>query len=113
MLSEGQRRLGRGTDVVAGLVESYGRPLTEELINGLEVVPRKVVELPGKQAMSAPRSRPIDGNATLTTVASSSVIASPSTATASTQRQAAEASRTEPGPPPSFPTSCTLPGAPR
>ena len=34
-------------------------------------------------------------------------------ATASTQRPAAEASRTEPGPPPSFPTSCTFPVAPR
>ena len=60
--------------------------------------------------MPARRSRPIDGNATLTTVASSSTIASPSTATASTQRPAAEASRTEPGPPPSFPTNRTLPG---
>jgi two-component system sensor histidine kinase KdpD len=49
MLSEGQRRRGRGTDVVAGFVESYGRPLTEELINGLEVVPRKVVEYRGSR----------------------------------------------------------------
>src|ERR1700689_1488812 len=60
-------------------------------------------------ATPACRSRPIDGNATLTTVASSSTIASPSTATASTQRPAAEASRTDPGPPPSFPTNCPLP----
>jgi two-component system sensor histidine kinase KdpD len=43
MLSEGQRRRGRGTDVVAGLAESYGRPLTEALIHGLEVIPRKTV----------------------------------------------------------------------
>ena len=42
MLSEGHRRRGRDADVVAGFVESYGRPLTEELINGLEVIPRKV-----------------------------------------------------------------------
>ena len=49
MLSEGQRRRGRGTNVVAGFVESYGRPLTEELINGLEVVPRKVVEYRGSR----------------------------------------------------------------
>jgi two-component system, OmpR family, sensor histidine kinase KdpD len=42
MLSEGQRRRGRGADVVAGFVESYGRPLTEELISGLEVIPRNV-----------------------------------------------------------------------
>ena len=44
MLSEGHRRLARGTDVVAGFVESYGRPHTEELINGLEIIPRKVVD---------------------------------------------------------------------
>src|SRR5271170_7234540 len=44
MLSEGQRRRGRGADVVAGFVESYGRPLTEALINGLEVIPCKVLD---------------------------------------------------------------------
>ena len=49
MLSEGQRRRGRGTDVVAGFVESYGRPHTEELINGLEVIPRKVVDYRGRR----------------------------------------------------------------
>ena len=49
MLSEGQRRRARGTDVVAGFIESYGRPLTEELINGLKVVPRKVVEYRGSR----------------------------------------------------------------
>ncbi len=47
MLSEGQRRRGRGADVVAGFVESYGRPLTEALIAGLEVVPRKAVDYRG------------------------------------------------------------------
>ena len=47
MLSEGQRRRGRGADVVAGFVESYGRPLTEALINGLEVIPRKAVDYRG------------------------------------------------------------------
>jgi two-component system, OmpR family, sensor histidine kinase KdpD len=47
MLSEGQRRRGRGADVVAGFVETYGRPLTEALINGLEVIPRKVVDYRG------------------------------------------------------------------
>jgi two-component system sensor histidine kinase KdpD len=49
MLSEGQRRRARGTDVVAGFVESYGRPLTGKLINGLEVVPRKVAEYRGSR----------------------------------------------------------------
>jgi two-component system sensor histidine kinase KdpD len=49
MLSEGQRRRGRGADVVAGFVESYGRPLTEALINGLEVIPRKAVDYRGRR----------------------------------------------------------------
>ena len=44
MLSEAQRRRGRGANVVAGFVEAYGRPATEALINGLEVIPRKVVD---------------------------------------------------------------------
>ena len=44
MLSEGHRRQERGADVVAGFVEAYGRPATEELIDGLEVIPRKAVD---------------------------------------------------------------------
>lgn len=47
MLSEGRRRQGRGTDVVVGIVECHGRRLTEELLDGLEVVPRRVVEYRG------------------------------------------------------------------
>jgi two-component system, OmpR family, sensor histidine kinase KdpD len=49
MLSEGQRRRGRGADVVVGLAESYGRPLTEQLLGGFEVIPRKVTEYRGTQ----------------------------------------------------------------
>jgi two-component system sensor histidine kinase KdpD len=49
MLSEGQRRRGRGTDVVAGFVEAYGRPLTEALISGLEVVPRQEIDYRGSR----------------------------------------------------------------
>jgi two-component system, OmpR family, sensor histidine kinase KdpD len=49
MLSEGHRRLGRGADVVIGFVECHGRRLTEELIEGLEVVPRKVVDYRGSR----------------------------------------------------------------
>jgi two-component system sensor histidine kinase KdpD len=47
MLNEGQRRRGRGADVVIGFVECHGRQLTERLIDGLEVVPRKVVDYRG------------------------------------------------------------------
>jgi two-component system sensor histidine kinase KdpD len=43
MLNEGQRRRGRGAEVVVGFVECHGRRLTEELIDGLDVVPRKTV----------------------------------------------------------------------
>jgi two-component system sensor histidine kinase KdpD len=49
MLSEGHRRRGRGTGVVAGFVEAYERPLTEALITGLEVVPRKGVDYRGSR----------------------------------------------------------------
>jgi len=41
MLNEGRRRKGRGTDVVIGYVETHGRPLTEQQLGDLEIVPRK------------------------------------------------------------------------
>jgi two-component system sensor histidine kinase KdpD len=47
MLNEGKRRLERGTDVVVGFVECHKRPLTQGLLEGYEVVPRKVVEYRG------------------------------------------------------------------
>jgi two-component system sensor histidine kinase KdpD len=47
MLNEGKRRAARGTDVVVGFAETYGRPLTVEALSGLEVVPRKKVEYRG------------------------------------------------------------------
>jgi two-component system sensor histidine kinase KdpD len=48
MLEEGQRRRGRGTDVVIGLVESHGRRIIEQLLlDGLETVPRKTVDYRG------------------------------------------------------------------
>jgi two-component system sensor histidine kinase KdpD len=43
MLEEGHRLNEAGRDVVVGLVETYGRPRTEALLKGLEVVPRRVV----------------------------------------------------------------------
>ncbi len=47
MLSEGQRRRGRGADVVAAFVESYGRPATEAMLNGFEIIPRQAVDYRG------------------------------------------------------------------
>ena len=47
MLQEGSRRKSRGTDVVVGYVETYQRPLTMEALEGLEIVPRKVIDYQG------------------------------------------------------------------
>ncbi len=41
MLGEGQRRRERGTDVVVGIVETHGRRRTAELLDGIEMVPRR------------------------------------------------------------------------
>ncbi|MGW1211581.1 ATP-binding protein [Streptomyces sp. NPDC002499] len=40
MLDEGRRRAARGADVVVGFAECHGRPRTEAMLAGLEVVPR-------------------------------------------------------------------------
>ena len=47
MLNEGHRRFSRGTDVVIGFVECHGRQRTEDMIDGLEVVPRRKVDYRG------------------------------------------------------------------
>jgi two-component system sensor histidine kinase KdpD len=47
MLGEGRRRKARGADVVIGYVETHKRPLTEEQIDDLEVIPRKKVTYRG------------------------------------------------------------------
>ncbi len=49
MLNEARRRRSRGTDVVVGFVESHGRKLTEDMVEGLEVVPRKQVDYRGSR----------------------------------------------------------------
>ena len=41
MLGEAHRRLERGTDVAVGFVETHGRQHTAELLEGLEVIPRR------------------------------------------------------------------------
>ena len=47
MLDEGHRRAQRGTDVVVGYVETHGRAFTASLLEGLEAVPRRVLEYRG------------------------------------------------------------------
>jgi two-component system sensor histidine kinase KdpD len=43
-LGEARRRHDRGTDVVVGFVETHGRRITAEQLDGLEVVPRRELE---------------------------------------------------------------------
>jgi len=47
MLSEARRRVSRGEDIVAGIVETHGRTDTAEMVQGLEIVPRKRIEYRG------------------------------------------------------------------
>jgi len=47
MLGEGQRARSRGTDVVVGVVQTYGRPRTEEILRGLETIPPKLIPYRG------------------------------------------------------------------
>ncbi|KQY47940.1 sensor histidine kinase KdpD [Cellulomonas sp. Root137] len=49
MLDEAHRRLSRGTDVVVGLVEAHGRLATAALLEGLEVLPRRVLTHRGSE----------------------------------------------------------------
>src|ERR1700682_2451395 len=47
MLKEGRERKQRGEDVAMAYVETYGRARTEELLTGLELIPRKRVPYRG------------------------------------------------------------------
>jgi two-component system sensor histidine kinase KdpD len=47
MLEEAHALRERGVDVVVGFAETHGRPETEELLHGLEIVPRRKVEYRG------------------------------------------------------------------
>ncbi|MCX6394975.1 MAG: DUF4118 domain-containing protein [Propionibacteriales bacterium] len=47
MLGEGHRRAARGTDVVVGLVETHGRQHTADMVDGLELVPRRAMSYRG------------------------------------------------------------------
>ncbi|HMK63657.1 MAG TPA: DUF4118 domain-containing protein, partial [Acidimicrobiales bacterium] len=47
MLLEGHRRVSQGDDCVVGFVEPHGRRATAALVEGLEVVPRRIVRYRG------------------------------------------------------------------
>ena len=49
MLGEAHRRIGRGTDVVAAVVETHGRKRTAELLDGIELVAPHVVTHRGRE----------------------------------------------------------------
>jgi two-component system sensor histidine kinase KdpD len=48
MLSEGRRRAERGTKVVVATAETYGRPKTIEILEGLPTIPAHPVEYRGR-----------------------------------------------------------------
>jgi two-component system sensor histidine kinase KdpD len=47
MLGEAHRRVERGTDVVAAVVETHGRAKTAELLDGIEVIPPRHIDYRG------------------------------------------------------------------
>ncbi len=47
MLGEAHRRLERGTDLVAAVVETHGRTKTAELLDGVELIPPEYIEYRG------------------------------------------------------------------
>src|SRR5690242_7882295 len=57
MLCEARRRAGRGTDVVVGLAETHGRARTAELLDGLEVLPRRPTRFDGELDVEAVLAR--------------------------------------------------------
>src|SRR3954471_22872719 len=48
MLGEAHRRVERGTDVVAAVIETHGRKKVAELLKGIKMVPPKFIEYRGK-----------------------------------------------------------------
>jgi two-component system sensor histidine kinase KdpD len=47
MLGEAHRRLERGTDLVAGVVETHGRKKTAELLAGIEIIAPRIISYRG------------------------------------------------------------------
>lgn len=51
MLSQAQRLKGEGKDVLVGVVETHGRTETAQLLEGLEILPRKTIAYRGHTLM--------------------------------------------------------------
>ncbi len=49
MLGEAHRRLERGTDLVAAVVETHGRAKTAELLEGIEIIPPHYIDYRGSR----------------------------------------------------------------
>ena len=49
MLGEAHRRLERGTDIVAAVVETHGRKKTADLLAGIEIIPPSYIEYRGSK----------------------------------------------------------------
>ncbi|TWF53436.1 sensor histidine kinase [Neorhizobium alkalisoli] len=49
MLMSGRARLADGLDVVIGVVETHGRKETEALVDGFEIVPRRLIDYRGQK----------------------------------------------------------------
>jgi two-component system, OmpR family, sensor histidine kinase KdpD len=49
MLGEAHRRLERGTDVVAAVVETHGRKKTADLMAGIDIIPPRYIEYRGSK----------------------------------------------------------------
>src|SRR6202167_1201599 len=47
MLGEAHRRLERGTDLVAAVVETHGRRKTAEMLDGIQIIPPRYIEYRG------------------------------------------------------------------
>jgi two-component system sensor histidine kinase KdpD len=54
MLSAVQRLAREGIDVVIGLVETHGRAETEQMLLGLDIMPRRTVEYRGRDGTATP-----------------------------------------------------------
>ena len=52
MLEAAHQRQQQGVDVVIGYIETHGRVDTEELVHGLETLPRRRVEYHGISRMN-------------------------------------------------------------